>query len=121
MAQRFPIFQHPTQADFSTTRKHGGTGLRLAICSGTPLPRRAPLPLTAAEDNLVNQGRGRGQQTGRSGPPHGVLVAWAEGLPAEAAAPLLLQFLVETNLPAVSPPRLMHPADLLAIRGSNTR
>jgi hypothetical protein len=38
MAQRFPIFQHPTQADFSTTRKHGGTGLRLATCSGTLFP-----------------------------------------------------------------------------------
>ena len=39
--------------------------------------------------------------------------------PAEGAAPLLLQLCGRDAPPAVSPPRLLHPADLLAICGSN--
>jgi DNA-binding response OmpR family regulator len=50
-----------------------------------------------------------------------VLVAWAEGAPPEAAAPLLLPLLGETHLP---PSRLRDCCirqTFLAIRGSNMR
>ena len=58
-------------------------------------------------------GKGRQCHTGRLG---------RRVRPARAAAaPLLLQFLAGTNLPPSRLRALMHPADLLAIRGSNTR
>jgi signal transduction histidine kinase len=109
MAQRSRIFQHLAQAESSTTRKHGGTGLGLVICSRLvalmggrieveseegaqpvmPAGNRTPAlsaradgarrRVLLAEDNPVNQ-----PSHGSSGPGH-------RACRAEAAAPLLLQ------------------------------
>ena len=50
-----------------------------------------------------------------------VLGAWAEGAPRRSGGPPFAAIFGRDDPPDVSPPRLMHPADLLAIRGSDTR
>jgi len=99
VAQRFRIFQHLTLADSTHHPEARRYRTGLGHLQQVPLHRRAPLPLPTAEDNFVNRLVARGRQPVDRVTLAPVLVAWAEGAPAEAAAPLLLRFLVETNLP----------------------